>query len=297
MKLKYLAIGFVLLLFSCNRNEGDPRAEITLDSVSFVSHNSAIAYVSIINDPLTAYSGIVISQNPSIEITEPLYSCQTNYNLLGTSDLIPNTDYYARAWISIINSTDGKVTTNFSNEIQFKTKSIIVFTDNRDGQQYPVIEIGNLLWFSENLNYQLPNGCIEIEDNANNCNKFGMLYTNEVAAIAVPEGWRLPTLTEVNSLMAVACNTTEGVQSLFTPKLCITNEAFSTNRLGFSLLFPQIPTSSETTSNTWARFHIAPDGGNDICNFFVTKYGEVGYNPCSSNPLYANIRCVKNKDE
>jgi uncharacterized protein (TIGR02145 family) len=66
------------------------------------------------------------------------------------------------------------------------------FADARDGQQYPWVQIGNLKWMAQNLNFESPGS--ECYDNLpENCTKFGRMYPHEDVATACPEGWRIPT--------------------------------------------------------------------------------------------------------
>ena len=65
------------------------------------------------------------------------------------------------------------------------------FTDPRDGQVYKVVQIGNVTWFAQNLNYEV-DGSVCPEGDNRNCEKYGRLYTWEAAQNACPEGWLLP---------------------------------------------------------------------------------------------------------
>jgi uncharacterized protein (TIGR02145 family) len=66
------------------------------------------------------------------------------------------------------------------------------FTDPRDGQTYNVIEIGGQMWLGENLNY-VTDSSYCYDHNPENCNKYGRLYSWNVAKRACPDGWHLPT--------------------------------------------------------------------------------------------------------
>jgi uncharacterized protein (TIGR02145 family) len=52
-----------------------------------------------------------------------------------------------------------------------------IFVDLRDGNEYKIIQIGDQIWFAENLRYASENSyCYKNKEE--NCKKFGRLYTN-----------------------------------------------------------------------------------------------------------------------
>ena len=74
------------------------------------------------------------------------------------------------------------------------------FTDPRDGQAYKVVQIGNVTWFAQNLNYEI-DGSVCPEGDSRNCEKYGRLYTWEAAQNACPEGWLLPDSLDLAKLV------------------------------------------------------------------------------------------------
>lgn len=72
--------------------------------------------------------------------------------------------------------------------------------DARDGKTYKTIEIDGLEWMTQNLDYK-DKSSVCYDKKEKNCKSLGRLYAWDEAVNACPEGWRLPTKDEFESLL------------------------------------------------------------------------------------------------
>lgn len=95
------------------------------------------------------------------------------------------------------------------NPLEVETGSI---TDNRDGETYRIVTIGEQTWMAENLKYNYSDTDASsycYKDKDSNCDKYGRLYTwsEDMARNICPSGWHLPDHEDWKTLI----NSTGGV--------------------------------------------------------------------------------------
>jgi uncharacterized protein (TIGR02145 family) len=185
----------VIILFgslvSCNSHKVT-KPIVEIDSVTLITHSSARIYAQILDEGGTSpYNlGFAWSEKPGLTIdatnVETYYS--TSY-YLPITELKTGVTYYVAPYS--FDQDRGRV---LGKEVSFSTKTVETFTDPRDGNVYPVIALGKLLWMGENLRYETSMGSVAINsDSIDGIEKFGRLYTYETAKTACPAGWRLST--------------------------------------------------------------------------------------------------------
>ena len=82
------------------------------------------------------------------------------------------------------------------------------FTDERDGNVYRTVDIDGLVWFVDNLKYEVPDGLTFCNcGDTTSCDGWGRLYPFKEAKVACPAGWRLPLFEEVMHLKELEAQT------------------------------------------------------------------------------------------
>lgn len=160
---------------------------------------------SITSTPETPYSS---SNNPS-----PISSDETNFS---SSEEISSSS-------ETVSSSSTVSYTKLAWEFMNPDIDYIEFTDERDGQVYRAVVIGEQTWMAQNLSYN-PSGsstfskCPRGMSPDSSCGKYGIFYNLEDADTVCPRGWHLPSSDEWETLLKLAGGTYSANKKLRTTK-------------------------------------------------------------------------------
>jgi uncharacterized protein (TIGR02145 family) len=173
------------------------------------------------------------------------------------------------------------------------------FTDPRDNEEYPTIQIGKQCWMKKNLNFKTEDSkCYQ--DETDKCNTYGRLYNEIEANSACPQGWHLPSDYDWFLLVGylggdeVAGGKMKetGSSHWFLNKIIKT-----TNSSGFTGL----PAGSCFHGdffglNNFAYFWSSTQSGdNTVWIWSLDSAGEyLSHNKYNSGSRYFSVRCIRN---
>ena len=130
--------------------------------------------------------------------------------------------FLALVWVSLVTSCTESSSGFDAEEVcpstgtnQYGMSNRGTFVDERDGQVYKYITIGDKIWMDQNLNYASEKSICYNELQVN-CNVYGRLYllqhensfseeygklNQDMLDTICPKGWRVPTLNEWNAIV------------------------------------------------------------------------------------------------
>ena len=204
--------------------------------------------------------------------------------------------------------------------------------DDRDGQTYKTVKIGDQWWMAENLNYaylqptdELDSSSFCYNDSAEYCEKYGRLYLWSAAMDSAgtwssngkgcgydvacsptypvrgvcPEGWLLPTQTEWNTLF-----TAVGGQSTAGKMLRSTNGWYSSGNGTDAYSFSALPAGNRNYYGNYygeghnAYFWSSTEYGSYYAYYMSLNYDGDDARPGSNYKYYGfSVRCVKDDGE
>ena len=170
------------------------------------------------------------------------------------------------------------------------------FTDSRDGKVYRTVQIGSQMWLAENLNHPTTEGSWCYNDSMKYCDKYGRLYTWEMAKSQCPSGWHLPDDAEWQKLIDylggkdVAGGKLKATAGWQTPNVGATNSSgFSALPGGFRPFF-QAYYNAGGYCYLWSASGI---NDSEAYIWFVTFNDATIGKQSSSKTGGHNVRCVK----
>jgi uncharacterized protein (TIGR02145 family) len=94
---------------------------------------------------------------------------------------------------------------NYLNAMQYTVFiNALEFVDPRDNKVYSAVQIGNLVWMSQNLDYNAQGSSSFYSNSSSYEVPYGQLYPWSLATPPAGGGWRLPTQTDWQNLIAAA---------------------------------------------------------------------------------------------
>lgn len=173
------------------------------------------------------------------------------------------------------------------------------WTDERDGTEYPWVRYGNLEWTVKNLSYQVSEGSVlpatltvrpgQYDDGVNTkyFETFGLMYDHEAALAAVPDGWRLPTVSDWDDLEMRSGNDIKGAIHLQLGGYYVNDEFFE-------LIHPDVDYYAYIYGFYWTGTVDDSKSGNAYAFYRKLTYNRPG-SVCESMAKinYMNVRLVR----
>lgn len=179
-------------------------------------------------------------------------------------------------------------------------------TDFRDNKTYKTVKIGNQVWMAENLNYAYNESSSDrasrstcYENDQANCEIYGRLYGGTAAMKVCPDGWRLPLMSDFETLIETAGGDTSVVGTILKTDTGWDNvQVVGTDDLGFSAL-PAGIWNKKVGEFSWLRgdAHFwtseALNSSSATYGFYLNTKKGIGQESYSTDFMFS-VRCLKN---
>ena len=330
------------IAFAVRCVKGETVAGKTLATISTVTPTNVTANVATVGGTITTDGGSTIrdkgvvwseQDNPTIGSGQSALKYMGNMSTSFSGQiegLWANKTYYLRAYAA------NEAGVAYGNTITFTTPDPCngVSLVSYEGYDYHTTAIGLQCWLRENLRtHKFKDGSdiphvtvsgdwsslttpawISYANNATNGTNYGELYSGQTANDArgvCPAGWRVPSLTDFNNLIAASGGSNAGpkLRSCRTPGsplggTCDTNTHpywnyssinYGTDYYGFSALPAGYSGGTSTGLNNYAYFWTSSVVSSSINNYASITYGSAAVTTAQTNLSIAfTIRCVKN---
>lgn len=164
------------------------------------------------------------------------------------------------------------------------------FVDSRDGHRYRTVVIGSKVWMAENLAYNAE-GSICYDESAENCKKYGRLYTFEVARKACPTGWHLPENDEWTRFKTFI-EDSDGKEAAWM-SLKSRDKWDGSDRYGFDVVPAGRATDEFLDLGVSAHFWSSTEEGGDAFGWHLAPPGDFGRDFDPASNMYS-VRCLRN---
>ena len=177
--------------------------------------------------------------------------------------------------------------------------------DLRNGKVYKTVKIGDQVWMAENLNFETDSSFC-YNDSAENCAKYGRLYTWTAARSACPDGWNLPSEADFAALVKAVGGEDGAATKLKSTSGWSDKDGKSgngTDAFGFSALPAGmgnvgIYSGEDYTTYFWGSTECggenSPEPGTGCASAMYLDYDDVDVSLMSyaAKDLWLSVRCV-----
>jgi uncharacterized protein (TIGR02145 family) len=170
------------------------------------------------------------------------------------------------------------------------------FKDVRDGKTYKTVTLNGQTWMAENLAFK-PSTYKCYGNDPQNCEKYGVMYTSEVAQTVCPSGWRLPVDKDMEVLIGNLGGDLYGIPHLFSVNSAV-NKAKGTGKSGLNFELTGYQEYDKNFSGLGYNVYIWAKGLMNYCAIFhgesLSSLFFSNYNPkYRPNEKLSYVRCIK----